>query len=163
MIVADTSALVSLATADALAVVLGEFDVFTTEVVVEELKETADYDDPSGEAAETVLARREALTVRTVSSPEFETSRIDAGEGTCVTLARKEDADFLVTDDFRALPELKPLVPGTVAISPLVLKALVKREVYTREEATRKLEQIATDRDWLGSPIYRQAKELFSE
>ena len=38
MIVADTSALVSLATANILGVVFEEFDVHTTETVVEELK-----------------------------------------------------------------------------------------------------------------------------
>lgn len=161
MIVADTSALVSLATADALEVVFEEFDVHTTELVIEELEATADYDDVSGAAADSVLSHTEQLTVHVVEDFSFDSSRIDDGEASCVVLVRDTDADFLLTDDLRALPELQPLTPCEVAISPIVLKALVKRERFTRERATEKVEQIAADRDWLQSPIYRRAKGLF--
>lgn len=57
----------------------------------------------------------------------FETSRVDAGEAGCVAAARNVDATFLVTDDYRALPELQGLVDPEVAVSPTVLRALVKR------------------------------------
>ena len=163
MIVADTSALISLATADTIDVVLDEFEIHTTETVVEELRATADYDDASAEGANSVLSRTERLTVHSVDAPEFDTSRIDEGEGSCAVLARKQDATFFVTDDLRALPELRPLTPAEVAISPIVLKALVKRDVYPRAQARTKLEQIAADRDWLEAPIYRRAEALFEE
>lgn len=163
MIVADTSALISLATADTIDVVLDEFEFHTTETVVEELRATADYDDTSAEGADSVISRTERLTIHSVDVPEFDASRIDEGEGSCVVLARERDATFLVTDDLRALPELRPLTPAEVAISPIVLKALVEREVYTRAQAKTKLEQIATDRDWLEAPIYRRAEVLFEE
>lgn len=41
--------MVSLATVDLLPTVLAEFDVHTTETVMAELKDTAEYDEPSGE------------------------------------------------------------------------------------------------------------------
>jgi len=46
-------------------------------------------------------------------------------------------------------------------ISPILLKALVKRDVLEQAEALRKLEEAAENRDWLESPIYEKAKNLF--
>ncbi len=163
MLVADTSALVSLATADCLGLLLDEFEVRTTATVPEELERTAAYDDPHGVAATRVLEHRDRFTIHAVEDAMPETSRIDRGEGSCVVLANGESADFLLTDDLRALPELQELVDARVAISPIVLRALVNRGVLERDEARRRLEVLADARDWLGAPIYRRAKRLFDE
>ncbi|WP_135829449.1 hypothetical protein [Halorussus halobius] len=163
MLVSDTAALISLATADALGLVLDEFDVHTTETVLEELEATAEYDDSHGRAARNVLDSRTALTVHATGHLQVESARVDDGEASCTALARKTDADFLVTDDLRALPELQALTDARVAISPVVLKALVKRGVLDRHEATERVESMAETRDWLGSPIYRRATDLFEE
>lgn len=163
MIVADTSALISVTTAECLDLFLDEFDVHTTETAIGELEETATYDDPHGEAATNILDQQDRLTVHPVENDVPETSRIDRGEGGCVVLADQHSANFLVTDDLRALPELQQLTDAQVAISPIVLKALVNRDVLGREEAIQRLEQIAETRDWLGEPIYRRAKQLFDE
>lgn len=160
MIAADTSALISLATVDLLDTFLTEFDVHTTEKVVEELEATGEYDDTHGEASETVLDRLDQITVHQVKG-EFQSSRIDSGEGTCALLTKEIDAEFLITDDLRALPELQTVVDAQVAISPIVLRALVKREVLEQEEALNKLDELAQQRDWLGAPIYRRAMDLF--
>jgi predicted nucleic acid-binding protein len=160
MIAADTSALLSLATVDLLDTLLTEYDVHTTETVVEELEHTSEYDDTHGEASETVLDTLDRITVHQVEG-EFESSRIDQGEGTCALLTKALDAEFLITDDLRALPELQTVADAKVAISPIVLKALVKRDVLQHEEASTKLDELAERRDWLGAPIYRRAKDLF--
>jgi predicted nucleic acid-binding protein len=162
MIVADTSALISLATADCLDLALTEFDIHTTDVVWAELEDTADYTDPHGTAARKVLDRRDQLTVHPADESPVETSRIDAGEGSCLHLAEQVGAAFLLTDDLRALPELQQATTAQVAISPIVLKALVKRDVLDRDTALDRLDQLAATRDWLGSPIYRRAKQLFN-
>lgn len=159
-LVADTSALISLAVADVLDPVLDRFDVHTTTLVRDELRETADYDDVHARGATAVLDRLDRLTVHEVDSP-IESSRIDAGEGSCVVLARELGSAFLLTDDLRALPELEAAVDARVAISPIVLRALVIRGELTHEEALARLERLAEDRDWLGAPIYRRARELF--
>jgi len=161
MIVADTSSLVSLASGDTLDLFLAEFDVHTTETVIRELEDTRQYDDLSGDAADTVLQHQDEFTVHQTEDREFQSSRIDAGEASCVLLAREFDADFLVTDDLRALPELQTLVDARVAISPIVLKGLVQRGVLEREAALDRLENLADTRDWLGAPIYRRARQLF--
>ena len=161
MIVADTSALISLETADVLSLVLEEFDVHTTGTVATELEKTAGYEDVHGEAATRVLDALGQSTIHEIQGQRFESSRIDSGEESCLHLTEELHADFLVTDDLRALPELQVLTEAQVAISPIVLRALVKRDVFTNEEAVERLEQIAQTRDWLGTPIYRRAKNLF--
>ncbi|WP_254862119.1 hypothetical protein [Halovivax gelatinilyticus] len=161
MIVVDTSALISLVTADALELVLEAFNTHTTETVIEELETTAEYTDVHGEAAANVLENRSQFTVHPVADPALETSRIDRGEASCVGLCQKLDADFLLTDDLRALPELQTVTRAQVAISPIVLKALVNRDILETEDARDRVEQLAETRDWLGRPIYRRAQNLF--
>lgn len=161
MIAADTSALISLATVDLLDTFLTEFDVHTTEKVVKELEATGEYDDTHGEASETVLDNLNQITVHQVKG-ELKSSRIDQGEGTCALLTKNIDAEFLITDDLHALPELQTVTDAQVAISPIVLKALVKREVLEQEQALNKLNELAEQRDWLGAPIYRRAQNLFN-
>jgi len=163
MIVADTSALLSLATGEVVETVLDEFDVYTTERIVGELEDTAEYDDGHGVAARAVIERREQLTVCAVDDPDVTSTRIDAGEASCAALVTERDADFLVTDDLRALPELRALVDAKVAISPIVLRALVERGVLDGDDARDRLETIAERRDWLDAPIFRRAETLFED
>jgi predicted nucleic acid-binding protein len=160
MIVADTSALISCATVDLLDTLLSEFDVHTTTTVVEELETTAEYTDTHGDAAETVLDSADNIRIHDIQGG-LTSSRVDHGEGSCALLATEQDADFVLTDDLRALPELQTVTDATVAISPIVLRALVKRGVLDHEEARTKLDEFADRRDWLGAPIYRRAKRLF--
>ncbi|PTD94235.1 hypothetical protein C9439_04085 [archaeon SCG-AAA382B04] len=160
MIVADTSALISLATVELLDIFLTEFDVHTTEQVIKELEDTSEYDDTHGKASKTVLDDLNQITVHQVKG-KLESSRIDSGEGACALLTKEIGAKFLVTDDLRALPELQAVADPRVAISPIVLKALVKREVLEQKEALNKLNELAEQRNWLGAPIYRRARDLF--
>ncbi|WP_255197765.1 hypothetical protein [Halorarius litoreus] len=160
MIVADTSALISLASIDLLDIFLTEFNVHTTEVVVNELEDTAGYDDRHGDAAQIVLDNLDRIPTHQPKG-EFESSRVDHGEGSCAVLTKELDADFLITDDLRALPELQTVADSKVAISPIVLKALVQRDVLEQADAVEKLDELAKQRDWLGAPIYRRAKRLF--
>lgn len=161
MIVADTSALLTVASIDLLDTVLSEFDVHTTETVIQELEETSEYEDHHGKAAQNVLDQVHRIDVHETEGTNGQSSRIDEGEATTVELVNNQEADFLITDDLRALPELQTVVRATVAISPLVLKALVKRGVLEEDEALEKLDQAAENRDWLDAPIYRRAKKLF--
>lgn len=160
MIVADRSALISIASIDFLDTFLTEFNVHTTETVIEELEETSEYDDRHGDAAQTVLDNLNRINTHQVKG-EFTSSRVDQGEGSCALLTNKIKAEFLITDDLRALPELRNVADAQAAISPIVLKALVKRDVLEQDEAVSKLGELAEQRDWLGAPIYRRAKNLF--
>lgn len=163
MLVADTSAFISLGIADVLPLVLTEYDVHTTQCVVSELEERAAHEDIHGQAASTALDRFSDIQVHDVRADELETSRVDAGEATCVAVARSRDAAFLITDDLRALPELQRLTEAQVAISPILLRALVKQGCLTNPTAEAKLETLVDSRDWLGTPIYQRARQLFEE
>ncbi|WP_256301770.1 hypothetical protein [Haloarchaeobius salinus] len=160
MIVVDTSALISVASVDLLESLLTEYDVHTTETVHEELEATAQYEDVHGIAAQTVLNKIDQIEIHAVET-ELTTSRIDSGEGTTAALTNELEADFLITDDLRALPELQTIVDARVAISPILLKAFVKRGVLNHDIAEKKLEDLVRRRSWLGAPIYRRAKRLF--
>lgn len=161
MIVIDTSAFISLAVGNALEPALREFDVVTTQTVHGELEATAEYDDRHGKAAAGVLDTEDAFAVIEVQGEEFETSRIDAGEASCVAVTRAQGVPFFVTDDFRALPELQQLVVAEVVLSPILLRALVKRGSWSEKQAETAFETIAEERDWLSVPIYRYARQLF--
>lgn len=161
MIVVDTSALITIASINLLDHLLSEYDVHTTETVIEELEKTAEYDDVHGQAAQDVLDQVERIEVHNIDESSFQSSRIDKGEGTTASLANETQADFLITDDLRALPELQTVTHSNVVISPILLKALVKRDIFGQEEALEKLEEAAENRDWLESPIYRKAKNFF--
>ncbi|MGB9956426.1 hypothetical protein ACOZ4B_08555 [Haloferax prahovense] len=163
MLVTDTSAVISLSVGGVLEVFVDEFDVCTTKVVFEELRGTAEYDDHHGRAASSVLDMENELTIVSTTGDEFMTSRVDDGEASCVAAVREVDAAFLITDDYRALPELQTLVSADVALSPIVLRALVKRDVLTEAEASTAFETMAEKRDWLGAPIYRYAQQFFDE
>lgn len=162
MIAADTSSLISLASIDLLDTFLTEFDVHTTEQVVKELEDTAEYEDRHGDAAQAVLDNLDRITTHQLHE-KFTSSRVDHGEGSCALLTKEIDAEFLITDDLRALPELQTVSDAKVAISPIVLKALVQRDVLEHEEALEKLDELAEERNWLGAPIYRRAKDLFEK
>lgn len=161
MLVLDTSAFVSLGVGGVLDTVLAEFDTLTTETVLDELRETAAHDDPHGRAAEFALDAREEFRTVDADGGAFTTSRIDAGEASCVAAVRRSGASFLVTDDYRALPELEPLVTDAeVALSPIVLRALVKRDALDDEAALAAFDRMAETRDWLGGPIHRYGRRL---
>ena len=82
MIVADTSALISITVIDLLGTFLEEFDVHTTETVIEELEETSEYSDRHGEASKIVLDNLEEVATCQAKG-EFTSSRVDQGEGRC--------------------------------------------------------------------------------
>lgn len=164
MIIADTSALISLASGSVLTLFIDEFEVFITETVSEELEELSQEGDRTAENAEKVARLKESLEIYGTRGEKPVSSRVDEGEASCVLLARKLDADFLITDDLRALPEIEKMVgKNRVAISPIVLRALVKRNVLDKEEAFEKLKKMGKRRDWLHRPIYRRARELLKD
>lgn len=161
VIVADTSALLSLASGSVLDLFLGEFEVAVSKTVLQELEETSQSEDLDGASAGQVLVEEHRLEVHDVKGEHFVSSRIDKGEASCIELARDLGADFLIMDDYRALPEIEKLTAETeVAISPIVLRALMKRGLLERGKALEKLNLMGKTRDWLVRPIYEKAKGL---
>lgn len=86
-LVADASALVSLASVSLLPRVFNEFNVVVSDVVVQELSEMSTYADLYGTAASEVLRNIDRIKVKKTSNYQrFRTSRIDAGEASCMEI-----------------------------------------------------------------------------
>lgn len=164
MIIADTSALISLASGSVLNLFFDEFEVVITETVLGELEELSQESDWTAENAKQVYRSKKSLKVYEISGEKPVSSRVDEGEASCALLAQELEADFLITDDLRALPEIEKMVgKDRVAISPIVLRALVKRNVLDKKQALEKLKKMGKRRDWLHRPIYRKARELLED
>jgi len=154
----------SLASVSLLSLVLSEFIVVVSDVVVRELKEMSTYADTYGNAANEVLRNIDRIKVKKASNYQrFKTSRIDAGEASCMEIIESGEQDYLLTDDFRALGEIEKQIGEKVVLSPIILKVLVIRGIIDKSEALAKLNEMAEKRDWLGRPIYRYAKKYFEE
>ncbi|GEM_PF-219566 len=161
-LVADTSALVSLASASLLSLVLSEFDVVVTDIVVGELDAMSTFDDTHGRAATLVLENIDSMRVLNASDYQrFMTSRIDSGEASCLEIIDGGGCDYLLTDDFKALGEIEKQIGDAVLLSPIILKVLVMRGIIGKSEALAKLGEIARKRDWLGRPLYQYAMKYF--
>lgn len=161
-LVADASALVSLASVSLLSLVLNEFDVVVSDVVVRELKEMCTYANSHGNAANEVLRNIDRIKEKKASNYQrFKTSRIDAGEASCLELIESGEQDYLLTDDFRALGEIEKQIGEMVVLSPIILKVLALRGIIDKRQALTKLDEMAERRDWFGRPIYRYAKKYF--
>ena len=111
------------------------------------LDTTANYDIHAN-ATDAVLSSVATVTAHENTDPVIETSRIDAGEASCIELVNSNNAAFFITDDLRALPEL-------------LLRALVTQDVLKATDEQERPDQIAQSRDWLGVNIYYRAQKLF--
>lgn len=163
MIVADASALASLARANVLELAGDEFGLHTTRSAVEAMTERSAFHGPSGEGARAALDHRGSLVVHGSARTGVETSRIDAALGDCAALAAKRAVDLLLTDDLLALPELERLVSCTVAPTPVLLSALVRRGLLAPADARFRLEDLVVSPRWLAGPVGRRAVASFEE
>ncbi|WP_254544303.1 hypothetical protein [Halomarina pelagica] len=162
LLVADTSALVSLGTvADAspnpLDLLLDSHNVVVPRRVVDELTETASYDDASGEAAQEVLDRRSAVEVRSVELDE--TFPLDDGENAAVTLANEIDAVQLLCDEFNRLALVHVSLAETrLVTTPILLTALVRNDALSPDAADEFLGEMSDARSWSSNSYVERAK-----
>lgn len=152
VVVTDTSALVSLGTVAAhpsspLDILIDSHDVVVPEQVVEELRETASYADPSAHAAGAVLDRRAGFDVRGTRLDE--TFPLDSVENAAVTLANDLGADQLVCDEFQRLARIHASLAETrLVTSPTLILALVRNGHLPVETGTALLETMGEARSW---------------
>lgn len=162
LVVADTSALVSLGTVanrdpNPLDVLLGAHEVAVPERVVGELADTAEYDDPSGAAAEAVIGRRSALDVR---PGRLEDSfPLDAGENAAVALANDLGAAQMVCDEFAQLALVHASLAETrLVTTPSLLLVLVRNGRFDAETAIDLLDAMSDARSWEGNAYVERAR-----
>jgi len=167
VLVADTSGLVSLGTAnehspDPLELYLDTYDVLVPETVIEELRDIASYDDDHGRAADTVLDRASELTIRSVSlDAEFP---LDDGENAAVTLANDANATLFLCDEFNRLGLIHASLADTrLVTAPTLLSVFVQTDQLTAGEAHEVLDAISHTRSWEGNKYVQRARSLLGE
>jgi predicted nucleic acid-binding protein len=163
-LVADASALVSLGIMaddepDPLALCLSHYDVLVPRVVVEELEETASYDDIHGYAAATVLDRTDQFTISSVTLDA--TFPLDDGENAAVTLANDRNAALLLCDEFNQLGLIHASLANIrLVTTPTLLSVLVRTNHLSSDDAQTLLEQISNARSWDANSYVQRARAL---
>jgi hypothetical protein len=179
-VVADTSALVSLAVPradaaydtdtapDPLQYLLTSCTVAVPPEVVAELREVARHQDVHAAAASNVLAARDHYAVedpyeRAGTPDQRPAFGLDDGETDGIVLANARDADGFLTDEFggtnfalvHAVLQGPRIVPA-----PRLVCDYARNGHMTREEARTLLSRIGTHRTWTDSPYVEQLRRL---
>lgn len=166
-IVADTSALVSVGTVadttpNPLDLLLDSHDVILPAQVIDELTETASYDDAAGTAAQAVLDRQAGVDVRSVELDE--TFPLDDGENAAVTLANDVAAVQLLCDEFNRLALVHAsLVETRLVTTPILLTALVRNDVLAPDTAEELLARMSEARNWAANTYVARAKSTLEQ
>lgn len=166
-LVADTSGLVSLGVAaggdpDPLSVCVDRYEVAVPARVVEELRDTASYDDAHGRAAAAVIDRTDAISTRSAAlDADFP---LDDGENAAVTLANDLDAALLLCDEFNRLGPIHASLADTrLVTTPTLLSVLVQTEQLSAASARHLLDAISDARSWEANSYVQRARSLLAQ
>ncbi|SIS21538.1 hypothetical protein [Natronorubrum thiooxidans] len=179
-VVADTSALVSLAvpraderydtetSPDPLQYLLTSCEVFVPPEVVSELRDLAQYHDIHGAAATNVLAARDYYAIEDPyersNTPESRpTFGLDDGETDGIVLANALKVDGFLTDEFGGtnFALVHAVLTGPRIIpTPRLICDYARNGHMSHEEARTLIESISPHRSWENSPYVTQLLTL---
>jgi len=174
-VVADTSALVSLAvpradaavdtdTPDPFQYLLTSCEVFVPTEVVAELRDITQYQDIHAAAADNVLAARSHYTVEDpYEHEETPDSRptfgLDDGETDGIVLANALEVDGFLTDEFGGtnFPLIHAVLQGPrIVPTPRLIVEYVRNNHLSHEVARTLITTISPHRSWEESPYVTQ-------
>lgn len=182
-VVADTSALVSLAVPradsaydtdanpDPLQSLLTSCDVTVPPEVVAELRDVSQYQDIHGAAATNILAARSDYTVenpydREETPDARPTFGLDNGETDGIVLANALDADGFLTDEFAGtnFALIHAVLKGPrIVPTPRLVCDYARNGHLTHAEAKTLINTISSRRSWDDSPYVDQLVGLLNE
>jgi len=182
-VVADTSALVSLAVPradaaydtdtapDPLQYLLTSCHVSVPPEVVAELRDMAQYQDIHGAAASNVLAARPHYTVddpyERDSTPDSRpTFGLDDGETDGIVLANALDVDGFLTDEFGGtnFALIHAVLQGPrIVPTPRLLCDYARNDHMTHEKARTLIVTVSPHRSWENSPYVTQLLQRLDE
>ena len=181
-VVADTSALVSLAvpradaavdtnTPDPFQYLLTSCDVFVPPEVVSELRDITQYQDIHAAAANNVLAARSYYTVadpyeREDTPDSRPTFGLDDGETDGIVLANALDVDGFLTDEFGGtnFPLIHAVLQGPrIVPTPRLIVDYARNGHLNHEEALTLITTISPHRSWENSPYVTQLLHRLEE
>lgn len=165
VILADTSALVSLEIKHLVTQTSKFIQFFISTGVLQELMDIAEFDDVHGKSARDVLrlVKSNIITVKSVSARKEHAESIDAGEAEILTLAESGGYDYIITDDVRALPYIKSKAKPKVLTSAFVIRLLYDMGLLSRQEALDSIKEISASRDWYGGVLETISYEYFDD
>ncbi|WP_277555891.1 hypothetical protein [Halobaculum limi] len=182
-VVADTSALVSLAVPradaaydtdsapDPLQYLLTSCDVFVPPEVVAELSDITQYQDIHAAAANNVLAARTHYTVedpyeRDDTPDARPTFGLDDGETDGIVLANALGVDGFLTDEFGGtnFPLIHAVLQGPrIVPTPRLIVDYARNGHLSPEEARTLITTISPHRSWENSPYVTQLRRRLEE
>ncbi|MEA1864314.1 MAG: hypothetical protein U9N46_03830 [Euryarchaeota archaeon] len=165
IILADTSALVSLEIKGLVSQALKLVQFIISKAVYDELCGIAKFEDVHGRSAKDLLRLVEdgVIAVKSVFLIPEHLNNIDIGEAEILSLAGTCKCDYVITDDVRALPYMKSVAEVKVLTSAFVIRLLYDAGVLSREDALSSIKEIAASRDWYGGVLEVIACEYFDE
>ncbi|WP_132057246.1 YlaK family protein [Halorussus amylolyticus] len=159
-LVADTSALVSLGCATdrpLLDLLVSEYEVSLPEIVVEELREIAAYDDDQARGARAVLDRIDDIA--TCPVPLESDFPLDDGENGAVVLANDRAASMLLCDEFNKVGLVHASLDDVKLVTtPKLLLVLEANGVLSASEVIRLLDEISEVRSWDGNSYVERVR-----
>lgn len=163
VLVADTSALVSLAIASdegPIHLLFHEYEVCVPPSVRRELKEIAAYEDVHGDAATRVL---DLITDTHIQLPTtLPDSPLDSGETAAIALANELNATVFLCDEYRELSTVHALLSEPrLMTTPKMIEAFVRRDVLSPASAQAALSEMVTERSWRNNAYVTQFLNRF--
>jgi predicted nucleic acid-binding protein len=163
VLVADTSALVSLAIADGrtpVQLLFQEYDVRIPSAVVTELEDIATYDDAHADAATSVLAQIEDEHVQEPDEqPDYP---LDDGETAAIALANETNAAVFLCDEYHELSTIHALLADSrLVTTPKMVEVFTRRDVLSVDDATDILTEMVDERSWRSNSYVTQFRDRF--
>jgi len=147
---------------------LAVLEVVIPEEVKNELQSAANFTDVHGQAANEALrligeGKIHVLSIVPIAEVEalcHQNRRIDRGEAATILLAEQEGIDTILSDDFKAFPQMSNITQNQILLSVYALARLVEENYTTLKDAEICLNTIAAHRNWIGRAIFDYAKKL---
>jgi predicted nucleic acid-binding protein len=136
-----------------------EYSVLVPQEVINEVEETASYDDETARASERALDKLNEDAVREAErDADFP---LDEGENAAVSLANETDADLFLCDEFKGIGLVHASLSDTrLVTTPKLLNVLVHRDALPEDDAIESFDRMTEARSWDGNIYMQRAREL---
>ncbi len=145
---------------------VSRLEFHTTQTVRNELTDMAQRDDDFADAAELTLREIESDNL-SIHAVEFDAdsfhSRIDMGEASCIVLGNRLEAQYLLTDEFRARHRIGEAFNEEIIHSPYIVGAFYRKGIIERKEALIQFLKMSEKRNWMDSPLVNYGAEKIFE
>lgn len=165
VLVADTSALVSLAIASddgPISLLFAEYEVRVPPPVHRKLQDIAAYEDAHADAATRGL---DLITDTHIQSPTTPPdSPLDAGETAAIALANELPATVFLCEEYSELSTVHALLSEPrLMTTPKMIEAFVRRDVLSPATAQAALSEMVAERSWRNNAYVTQFLNRFDE